>query len=52
MKLKDIRKSIDEECISYSEILYLQDNKNEVMEYGDPVLAEWAGITESEFYGK
>ena len=37
----------NEENISYSEIFFLQDHQDEVLQYGDVRLAEWAGIPES-----
>lgn len=48
-ELKRIRKEIEREQISYSELFFLQEHKVEVMELGDIRLAEWAGITEEEW---
>ena len=49
--LEEIKKSIANENISYSEIFWLQDHKKEVLEDGDITLCQWAGISEEE-YGK
>lgn len=35
--------------LSYSELAFLQDHQKEIYELGDIVLAEWAGIPESEW---
>lgn len=48
-KLDDIKKAIKDENISYEEIYWLDSHKKEVLEYGDPVLAQWAGISEKEW---
>ena len=49
-KLNRIKEEIEnEEGISYSEIHFLQCNKEIIMELGDIVLAQWAGITEAEW---
>lgn len=45
--LKDIRASIDAECVSMGEIAYLYGHKRQILEMGDIVLAQWAGIRES-----
>lgn len=37
------------EDLSYGELAFLQDHQKEVYELGDVVLAEWAGIPESEW---
>lgn len=49
MELKRIRGEIDNERISYGEIAFLQSHQKEIYELGDIVLAEWAGIEESEW---
>lgn len=46
-RLKEVIEN--EEGISYSEIAYLQDHKEEVLSLGDVRLCEWAGITEAEW---
>lgn len=48
-RLKYLRGEIEKECISYSEIAELMDYKKEILESGDVILAEWAGIPEKEF---
>lgn len=48
-KLLEIKKSIENENISYAEISYLQCHKQEVLNTGDIELAQWAGITEEEW---
>lgn len=35
--------------LSYGELVFLQDHQKEIYELGDIVLAEWAGIPESEW---
>lgn len=42
-----IRKSIEFENISYSEILYLENN-TEHIDKNDITLLEWAGVEESD----
>ena len=50
-KLNRIKEEImNEEGISYSEIHFLQCNKEIIMELQDIVLAQWAGITEAEWH--
>ena len=46
---KNIRKAIDDESVSYDEILFLSEHQEKVKEYGDIVLAEWAGVPEQEW---
>ena len=54
---RDLRKELtrikndiyNEVELSYSELAFLQSNKEAVMEYGDIRLAETAGITEEEW---
>ena len=48
-ELLQIRKSIDNENVSYSELFFLQNHKPEILELNDIILAEWAGITENEW---
>lgn len=47
--LKAIKEDINREAVSYNEISYLQDHKQEVLEFGDVILAQWADISEEEF---
>lgn len=47
--LASIKKSIEDENVSYGEIAYLYSHQEDVKQYGDIVLAEWAGITEDEW---
>lgn len=47
--IEGIRDDIENECVSYGGIIYLQAHQDEVLEMGDPVLAEWAGIPEEKF---
>ena len=47
--LKSIQKAIEDEHVSYGEIYYLQTHKQDVLEYGDIVLAQWADISEEEW---
>lgn len=49
MNLNSIRKSIQNENVSYGEIAWLQDHQNEVIKSGDVELAQWAGIEEDDF---
>ena len=48
-ELTEIKKSIENENISYAEISYLQCHIQEVLDTGDIRLCEWAGITEEEY---
>ena len=48
-RLRDIKKSIENENISYGEIVFLADHKEEVLESRDIELAQWAGIDEEEY---
>ena len=48
-QLREIKKSIKNENISYGEINYLQGHQNEVLKSGDIELAQWAGISESRW---
>lgn len=47
--LKDIKKAIINKNVSWGELVLLQDYKDEILESGDMLLAEWAGISEEEF---
>lgn len=48
-ELQEIKKSIQNECISQGEIAYLESHKQEVLATGDIELCQWAGITEEEY---
>lgn len=48
-QLNSIREEIEKESVSYGEIAYLQDHKQEVLETGDILLCQWAGISEDEY---
>lgn len=48
-ELNNIRKSIENECISYAEIVYLEEHKAEIKAIRDIELAQWAGMSEIEF---
>lgn len=48
-ELLRIKEEIEKECVSQGEIAYLESHKQEIMELGDIVLAQWAGITEAEW---
>ena len=47
--LTDILRAINNECITYAEIHYLQTHQKEVMSMfpDEPKLWEWAGIEEN-----
>jgi hypothetical protein len=47
--LMNIKESIQNKNISYSEIAYLQDHKAEIKAIDDIELAQWAGISEEEW---
>ena len=47
-ELKEILNSIENENVSYYELSYLQEHKQEVLDTGNARLCEWAGITEDE----
>ena len=47
--LMSIKESIQEQNISYGEIIYLQDHKAEIKALNDIELAQWAGMSEKEF---
>ena len=48
-ELTRIKHEIEKQRIDYSEIHFLQSNKQAVLEYGDIVLAQWADISEEEW---
>ena len=48
-ELQEILNSIENENVSYSELAYLQEHKQEVLNTRDVRLCEWAGITEEEY---
>jgi len=48
-ELQEILNSIENENVSYYELSYLQEHKQEVLDTGDARLCEWAGITEEEY---
>lgn len=48
-QLNSIREEIENESISYGEIAYLQNHKQEVLETGDILLCQWADISEEEY---
>ena len=47
--LADIKEEIEKESVSYGEIAYLESHKQEVLQTGDIVLCQWAGISEEEY---
>jgi hypothetical protein len=51
-RLQELREAIEEEYISYAEIIELQDlaQSNPELFFGDPLLAEWAGIPEGDYH--
>lgn len=57
IEVTDIREVLDdyarvveeEESMSYSDIAWLTSHKQDVLEYGNVRLCEWAGITEEEY---
>lgn len=48
-ELEAIKKNIEAECVSLDELVFLENNKEAVMEYGDVRLAEASGISEAEW---
>ena len=48
-ELEAIKKNLEAECISQDELVFLENNKEAVMEYGDIRLAEATGISEAEW---
>ena len=51
-ELRRIKKEIEKEQVSYSEIFFLECHKAEIMKMDDILLAQWAGITEEEWNNK
>lgn len=47
-ELESIRESIQDECISYREIVYLQDHAD-LIDDDDVELLQWAGVSEEEY---
>ena len=47
-ELESIRESIQDECISYREIAYLQDHAD-LIDDDDVELLQWAGVSEEEY---
>ena len=47
--LKSIREAIEDEHVSYGEIYFLETHKQDVLDFGDIVLAQWANISEEEW---
>ena len=50
--IAQIKGSIKNENVSYSEIAWLQEHQDEVLEDGDIELAQWAGISEEVYRGR
>ena len=48
--LDSIQESIANENVSYDEIVWFQSHRDEVKVFGNELLAEWAGISEDEFW--
>ena len=48
-KLKQIKRDIEHETISLSDIFYLENNKKKILETNNMLLCQWAGITEKEY---
>ena len=47
-RLEQIRTGIENECVSYNEILFLQNNTSHIDE-NDVLLLEWAGVDENYY---
>lgn len=47
---KEILGDIHKEKVYWSELVWLNENRDIVMEYGDIELAQWAGISEEEWH--
>ena len=47
--LMNIKESIQNKNVSYSEITYLQEHKAEIKAINDIELAQWAGMSEDEW---
>lgn len=50
MELAAIKAAIEAENVSYMELAFLQQHEKEVLETGDIVLAEFAGIDEEVYH--
>lgn len=48
---EDILNDIHKEKVFWSEIAWLTENQDVVLEYGDIELAQWAGISEEDWNG-
>lgn len=48
-ELLRIKEEIEKECVSYSEIAFLESHKEEIMELQDIVLAQWSSISDEEW---
>ena len=48
-RIAQIHKSIQAEEVDTDEIIWFQDHKQEVLATNDPMLCQWAGITEEEY---
>lgn len=44
--LEEIKKNIEKESVSYGELVYLQEHKEDVRKTGDMLLMQWADIEE------
>ena len=53
-EIEEIKKSIENENISYGEISFLENHKEEIKEFfaDDVELWQWAGISETEWLNK
>ena len=57
IEITDIKETLDEyakaieneESLSYMDLAWLGKHRQDVLEYGDIRLCEWAGITEEEY---
>lgn len=47
--LRSIKNSIKKENVSWAELSYLQEHQKDVLRTGDIELAQWAGISESQW---
>lgn len=49
-ELKRVRKLIEEERVSYGDILFIQEHQTEIQEWfrGDFLFYQWAGIEEED----
>lgn len=53
-EIKEIKKSIENENVSYGEIAFLENHKEEIKEFfaDDVELWQWAGISGTEWLNK